>query len=809
MKVHFSPVRIALIYAAFGVVWILLSDSALHALVQDGELENRLQTVKGWFFILVTGGLIYWLARQSTKRFETLVRERTSQLENEIVERQYAEKSLKDTMEYLEVSEQRLRNMLESSPIGIVVVSRHTRKRVYVNSRFLELYGFASKADALDANITISFARSVDDDYVNEKLKCGEDVIGAEVQRIRKDGTMFWARMDSRLMKFEGDDCMIWWHYDITNRKEAEQKLSAERRLINMAIEFMPPGVVVRDVDDNIVLFNNRILDLVGAPRELFENNTSSRNMMKLFRTMDYAGKVPSETENKIDAWINARLNKEPMADFSYQRKGVNEKTLMVDFRSMEDGYEIRTFNDITDLKRAEDLLRRNSEIVDLLRTTATDANQSIDFDGALQNCLDTICAFAGWPVGHAYARDDMKSDFLKPTKIWHLDEPERFNVFRKITEKTELTFGSGLVSKVFESRKPIWIENVIEDPKFSRVKTAEGDLVVRSGFALPVLSQETVVAVLEFYTDEIVEQDDELLGSLIHIGVQLGRVFERKQAEMEIRLAMNEIDRANQTLELKVETRTRELLDTKNEADHAKIEAETANQAKTEFLGNMSHELRTPLNAIIGFSEIIKDALFGQPILERYQDYAKDINASGEHLLGIISDVLDVLKVEAGEFAIEKEKVDMTETVVACETMISGRVKQAGVTLTFNMAVDLPPINADPLRLKQVLLNLIGNAIKFTPKGGLITVNGEVNGGGGVKLKIKDTGIGIAKDDIPKALEKFGQVRDGHTHAHEGAGLGLFLANSLMEQRGGSLEIESEVAKGTTVTVTFPPGQK
>lgn len=237
-----------------------------------------------------------------------------------------------------------------------------------------------------------------------------------------------------------------------------------------------------------------------------------------------------------------------------------------------------------------------------------------------------------------------------------------------------------------------------------------------------------------------------------------------------------------------------------------AKEQAEKANHIKTEFLANMSHELRTPLNAIIGFSEIIKEAMFGQPIQKAYQDYASDINASGEHLLGIISDILDLSKVETGGIEIEKEKVDLAKTLAACEKMLRRRIEQGGVSLTFDMAEDLPPLYADPLRLKQVLLNLIGNAIKFTPEGGQITVRGETSVNDGVALVIKDTGIGIAENDIPKALEKFGQVRDGHMKAYEGAGLGLALVKSLMEQHGGSLELESEVGKWTTAAVTFPP---
>jgi len=456
--------------------------------------------------------------------------------------------------------------------------------------------------------------------------------------------------------------------------------------------------------------------------------------------------------------------------------------------------------SDISERKRTEEELRHKSELVDLLRTTATNANKSVNFDEALQSCLTTITEFTGWPVGHIYVMSEDEDNVLVSSGIWHLDDPERFAVFRKITEKTKMYPGQAFVTRVVTAGEPLWIEDVTQQSTFSRLGETGQDIQVRAGFALPVSSQENVVAVLEFYTDVAVVQNDELLQSLVHIGTQLSRVFERKQAEIGLRNAMEEIDIANRSLEQKVEVRTREL--------HEAIEkAEAANLTKSEFLANMSHELRTPLNAIIGFSEMIKEAMLG-PLEGRYKDYARDINASGEHLLGIIADILDLSKVEAGELDIEKEEVDLAEITAACKTMVSGRAEEAGVNLTFDVSRDLPLLYADPLRLKQVLLNLTGNAIKFTPGGGRITIIGEAIGDGGVALMVSDTGIGIADEDIPRVLERFGQVRDGHMQAYEGAGLGLAMTKSLMELHGGTIEIKSTVGKGTTVTVIFPPEQ-
>ncbi|MBT3786749.1 MAG: PAS domain S-box protein [Alphaproteobacteria bacterium] len=315
-------------------------------------------------------------------------------------------------------------------------------------------------------------------------------------------------------------------------------------------------------------------------------------------------------------------------------------------------------------------------------------------------------------------------------------------------------------------------------------------------------------VRLRNFHTDEVREclmsmLPAKLAGEDSYVVAALD-ISKRKLAEEDLRKAMKEIDKANQNLEQKVIARTRELQAAKNEAEAARHEAENASQTKSEFLANMSHEFRTPLNAIIGFSALIKGALLG-PLDDKYQEYAGDINTAGEHLLEIVSDILDISKVEAGVLDIMEEEVDLTEITTSCGKLVRGRVDEAGVTLVFDMAADLPLIRVDSLRLTQILMNLVSNALKFTPQGGRITVTGNINHADCVALAVSDTGIGIAEEDIPKVLEKFGQVRSGHMHAHEGAGLGLALSKSLMEQHNGTLEIKSEVGKGTTVTATFP----
>ena len=229
---------------------------------------------------------------------------------------------------------------------------------------------------------------------------------------------------------------------------------------------------------------------------------------------------------------------------------------------------------------------------------------------------------------------------------------------------------------------------------------------------------------------------------------------------------------------------------------------AETANQAKSQFLANMSHELRTPLNAIIGFSEVISSALFG-PLDARYRDYAQDIHGSGHHLLRIINDLLDLSKVEAGRLELRDSPVSIAAIFETCRRMVADRAATAGITLDFR-PTNLE-VSADELRLEQVLLNLASNAVKFTPAGGRVSVSATLALTGEVVISVADNGIGMAPEDIPRALQPFGQIDNSLARPHGGTGLGLPLAQRLVELHGGTMTIDSTLGKGTTVTVVLP----
>ena len=239
-------------------------------------------------------------------------------------------------------------------------------------------------------------------------------------------------------------------------------------------------------------------------------------------------------------------------------------------------------------------------------------------------------------------------------------------------------------------------------------------------------------------------------------------------------------------------------------EPEDARLQAEAASRAKSRFLANMSHELRTPLNAIIGFSDLMQQSVFGGLGNERYDEYANDINSSGHHLLQMIDEILDISKIEAGKFEPDFESLDIRELVNSSVRYFSVAVAQAGVTLNAEIDPGLEPVWADRRMVRQILLNLVSNAVKFTNAGGVVGVAVEALPDC-ARIVISDSGIGIAAEDIPRALEPFGQVDSGLDRRYGGTGLGLPLASALTVAQGGMFDIDSEVGKGTRVAFTLP----
>ena len=243
----------------------------------------------------------------------------------------------------------------------------------------------------------------------------------------------------------------------------------------------------------------------------------------------------------------------------------------------------------------------------------------------------------------------------------------------------------------------------------------------------------------------------------------------------------------------------------TERELKDAKEEAEFASRATSDFLANMSHELRTPLNAIIGFSEMMTSEALGPLGSPKYSSYVRDIHSSGRHLLDLVADILDLSKIDTGRDDPEETLIDVPRLLGALVPLVEGRANEGGVKFETDISAGLPRLRADARKLKQILVNLLSNGIKFTEPGGSVRLSAALGKDGGMTFLVADTGVGIAERDIPTAFSKFGQVENKLGRNHEGTGIGLPLTRALVEQHGGTLMLASEVGAGTTAAVEFP----
>ncbi len=237
-----------------------------------------------------------------------------------------------------------------------------------------------------------------------------------------------------------------------------------------------------------------------------------------------------------------------------------------------------------------------------------------------------------------------------------------------------------------------------------------------------------------------------------------------------------------------------------------AKIEAELANGAKSAFLATMSHELRTPLNAIIGFSDLITNLRAEPGSIEKGIDYASDISKAGRHLLKVVSDVLDISKIESGTFSLNVETQPVGDIIESSVALLENTIAARHQRLELRIAPDLPSVPVDARRIKQILINLLSNANKFTPDHGDILVVARTSADGGVTIAVLDTGVGMTPEQTKIALTPFGQVQSHFTRTQEGTGLGLTIARGLAQQHGGDLQLESEPGVGTAAVLTLPP---
>jgi PAS domain S-box-containing protein len=651
----------------------------------------------------------------------------------------------------LSTTERQFQTVVANVPGVVYRRVRHPGGRIsypYISAGVKQMLGYEAASLEADPELMLKTVDPRDRTRFEEAIaRSAADLspYDIELRNIAASGERRWVRSMAQTAQL--DDGSVVWNgllLDITAQRSAEEQAAAASARLMSAIEGLAEGVAIFDAEDRLVLCNERYRAIAAPDTEALQPGVKFETLLrKGVEHGMFSGAIGNE-----EAWLRRRMDDHLQRNGSFERRLVDDSWLRVLEQPTRDGGTVILVTDITEIKRREKAL-----------TLLAGAGQGAGnfFKEAVQSlAIGLGCRWAGI----ARLRDD--DSRLVPLAFCDATTALSLAPFAVSgTVCTEILACAGFVAlDDVASRYP-------NDGLLNQYPATGfiGD-VVRDAEGKPI----GIIFGLAEEPDPHASKRRDITGL---IAARVSLELQRHESEKQLR--------------------------------QAKEVAEIASRAKSEFLANMSHELRTPLNAIIGFSQMIDGEILGPVGQPGYREYARDIQSSSLHLLQIINDILDVSKIEAGMATLHETTVDFGTVVQACCRLVTPKAISLGITLTVDLSKDLPRISADERMLKQVILNLLSNALKFTPGGGAVDVAARAAPEGGLLLTVKDTGIGIAREDFEKIFQPFGQVDSSLARKFEGTGLGLPLTKGLVELHSGSLTLESEVGRGTTVRIVLP----
>lgn len=747
------PLRTTLFYLLFGCLWILLSDQLLSRIIFYDLEQTLYQTLKGWFYVLISGAFLFILLRQ------------------DFAQHTRTEQALRE-------SEERFRLMFENNPAIMMLIEPISGEIKTANRAAAAFYGYPlSRLSGMNIN---EINQLSPEEVESERFRAlREERKFFNFQHRLSSGEVRTVEVHSAPIKIADDTLLFSIIYDATERSKAQQELAQVQSRMKGIVESAMDAIISVDSNHEIILANPAAEqmfgygpgDLLGKPLEWLLPERFRQVHHEHVQQFGTTG-VTTRSMHTLGAvyGLYAGGDEFPIEASISQISVGSEKVFTVILR------------DITERKQAEDRIRHQLQRLRALHDIDIAISSSFDMHTSLDVLLEEARIQLGVDAAAVF--------LLEPASLTlHYAAGKGFR--SAAIRFTHLPINESAAGRAVIEKREIHLEDLSQaDDIFLRREVWQSDAFT-SYFVTPLIAKGEAKGVLELYHRSTLQTTPEWLDFLRILAGQAAIAVENAQLFEHLR-------RSNLDLERRVQERTTEL----NQTNH---ELARANRSKDEFLATMSHELRTPLNSILGLSESLLEERRGT-LNEHQQNALHIIESSGHHLLELINDILDLSKIEAGMFKLYLEPIPVEDFCKSCLAFVGSQAIKKSITLTYTNESPVPRILADPRRLKQILTNLLINAVKFTPPHGEVElhITGDTEADL-IQFSVIDTGIGIAREDLQKLFQPFVQVDSGLNRQHPGTGLGLALVQKLTDLHGGSVTVESEVGRGSRFTVNLP----